>query len=442
MRRTWFSLVLAVLATGAWASGCSDDEPSGVAPDGGSGPEVSDAGADVSDAGDARRGCGDAKGAPPRMLLSMNNVATSELVAFDIEGRKVDGRYTYDSYIGLTSSMGTDPYLLQQEKDIVARLDAERPWEVVASWNVRGDDARDGGHPNASPNAIVVPSCDKGYVLRYNRNAIAVIDTNEIVEAGPPSSFLDLSSLLQADDGDGNVEPTAAVYVPSRGRIYALLANIDLGRVALDGYTALCASTSPTLVGIDAVTGQIVSLGGTGPGGSIALGGYNPILATGLHYDEASDRLLVMHAGCNVDDGGGVAGAITKRGVEEVDLATGQVRWLLSLDDRPFPSVFAFVDAQRAAISFFGQAFLWDPRSTSLGAEIPGGLDFFAAAGPDRFVGTRSTYLADGGRGPLELVSVPVEGGAVDAGAVITLGQDPFTDNSGFVSAVEVWPQP
>lgn len=449
--RKWAALALFAPALGAYAVGCGDDEVFRATDAGsfdvGPLPDVAQPGDSGGDGGPTGLGCGDSKGAPPRMLLSINNKTTSELAAFNLADKKVDGRFTYDSFIGLTSSMGSDPYLLQQEKDVVARLDPQKPWQVVSTWSVRGDDARDGGMPNANPASIVVPSCSKGYVLRYNRNKIAVIDTNKAADAGAPESFLDLSPLLQAGDKDGLVEMTAAVYAKSKNRIYVLLGNIDFTKIAADGFTALCADTKPTIVGIDATTGQLVSLGGTGPGGSIQLAGYNPPLGTPLWYDAARERLLVMHAGCNTDTGGGVAGPIERRRVEEVDLATGQVKTLLSLDDKGFPSGMLYVDGSRAALAFFGEAYFWNPAEPTLGPAIPGGFDLFAHDGKNNAVGVRATYLGDGGKGPIEVVSVPFPAAdageaGVDAAAVTKLGENPFTDNTGFTSGVEVWPHP
>jgi hypothetical protein len=447
MSRKWFAVALVAPLGALWAAGCGDDETL-LAPDAGyfdGGPTLEAGPNPTTDGGDAAvtPGCAaNAVGAPARLLLSMNNTSTSELVAFNVTDHTVDGRFTYPSRYGLSSSRGSDPYLLEQTSDIVAKLDAKRPWEVVSSWSVAGNDAVDGGMPNANPATVVVPDCTKGYVLRFNRNKIAVIDTTKAVEAGAPESFLDLAPLLQPNDKDGFVEMTSALYVPSKKRIYVLLGNIDLTKVATDGYTALCANTTPSIVAIDATTGQLVSLGGTAPGGGIALGGYNPPLGTPLWYDAARERLLVLSAGCNTDTGGGVAGAVTKRRIEEVDLATGQVKTLLSLDAQGFPAGMIFVDQTRAAVQFYGQAFLWNPSSTTLGPEIPGGLDFGAYDGKGSLFGARGTF--DGGVSTgVEIVSVPLgDGGAMDASAITRIGANPFTNNGGFMSGAELWPRP
>ncbi len=429
-----------------WVVGCGDDEVFRATDAGGfdSGGTFEAGPIPQTDGGapEAGPGCGSPAGSPQRLLLSMNNASTSELAAFNVAEKKVDGRYTYKGFIGLTSSLGSDPYLLEQATDVVARLDAKRPWEVLSTWNVAGDDRVDGGMANANPSAVIVPDCTKGYVLRFNRNKIAVIDTTKVADGGVPERFIDLAPLVQANDKDGFVEMTSALYVPSKKRIYVLLGNIDLTKVGLDGFTALCAETQPSIIAIDTTTGNLVSLGGTAPGGGIALGGYNPPLGTPLWYDAARDRLLVLEAGCNTDTGGGVAGPITKRRVEEVDLATRQVKTLLSLDNKGFPAGMIFVDGTRAEVSFFGQSFFWNPSATTLGGAIPGGLDYAAHDGKGNLVGARATYLGDGGAGPIEIVSVPFTDGGVDASSVKKLGENPFTNNTGFLSGAEMWPHP
>jgi len=442
------ALVLSAPVAGFFASGCGDDEEFRAA-DAGTfeGGTVLEAGPSPDrDGGDAAppSKCGNAAGAPQRLLLTMNNTTTSEVAAFNLADKKVDGRFLFGGRLGQTSSLGSDPYVVEQANDLVARMDAKKPWEPLATWSVVGDDKSDGGDPNAQPIAVVVPDCDKGYVLRFNRNKIAVIDTNKVADAGAAESYIDLSSLLQPGDGDGLVDMTSAYYVASKKRIYVLLGNYDRTTVAPPDYALICKSTKASIVAIDTTTGQLVSLGGTAPGGGIALENYNPVVGTPMAYDAARDRLLVFQGGCNTDAGGGAAGPMTKRAVEEVDLATGQVKTLVHLDDKGFPGSFVFVDGNRAALSFFfpNQAFFWDPSQTTLGAEIPGALDYVAHDGKGNIVGGRRSTV-DGGA-VVDILSVPFTSadGGVDAATVQTLGQNPFTTNSGFLGGAEVWPRP
>jgi hypothetical protein len=452
MSRKWFAVALVAPLGALWGAGCGDDETL-LAPDAGyfeGGPTPEAAPSPTPDGGDAAvtPGCAsNAVGAPARLLLSMNNASTSELVAFNIADKKVDGRYTYPGFIGLTSSQGAVPYLLEEAKDIVAKLDPQRPWEITSSWNLAGDDRKDGGAAFAEPVAVVVPDCTKGYVLRFNRNKIGVIDTASVAEGGAPTGFIDLGPLVQPGDPDGLVEMTGAVYVPSKKRIYVLLGNVDFTKFTAS-YDLLCSATKPSIIAIDTVTGQLANLGGTAPGGGIALGGYNPPLGASLAYDAARDRLLVLHGGCNQDQDGG-AGPIQQRRIEQVDLATGVVTTLLSLDDKDFPTGMLYIDGNRAAVTFaghvfgqLGRAYLWDPSAAGLGAEITGGLDYAAHDGKGNLVGVRATK--DGGAaGPFEIVSVPfTDAGVVDAASVTKLGENPFTDNTGLVSGAEIWPHP
>ncbi len=382
--------------------------------------------------------CGDAAGAPQRALLVQGLTKTSELAAVNLTTGAVDGRMSFESSYGVTWSAATNPYLLAQETDIVTRLDAREPWKADGTWNVRGNDAVDGGPENANPAAIVVPACGKAYVLRYNRNRIAIIDTTKPGSA--PTGYIDLAPYLHAEDADKSVEMTAAVYVASKKRVYVLVGNADLTRFKTIGFNTYlyCSNARPLVVAIDVDTDQLVSLGGTGPNGALVLDGYNPPLGSPFHYDAAFDRFLILHAGCNLELGDGGVGAITKRRVEELSLATGQTKVLLSLDDQPFPSSMAFQDATHAAIGFYGSAFFWDPSKTALGAAIPGGAmdGVLAADGKGNIIGPRSTFLGDGGTGPLELVRASFG----DGGSSVVM-QNPFSKPGGYVPSIEAWPR-
>jgi hypothetical protein len=447
-----FSLALVLSAPmfgvlGAVAAGCGDDAVFNNA-DAGSfeaGP-IPEAGPVVTpEAGDSSvpSTCGDPTGAPERLLLTING-GSSEVAAFNLGGKTVDGRFGFAGGTGQTFSFGTDPYVVEQGKDLVARMNAQRPWEAIATWNVAGDDRKDGG-PNAQPVAVVVPSCAKGYVLRFESNKIAVIDTTKAGEAGAPESYIDLSSLVQPNDTDGRVEMTSALYVPSKKLIYVLLGGWDKTKVATDGLSGLCADSKPSIIAIDPATDQVVSLGGTAPGGGIALPGYSPALGNALVYDAARDRMLVLNAGCNTDTGGGVAGPVTRRTLDEANLASKTSKTLLDLNALGFPGTLALLDGNRAALTFFfpNQAFFWDPAAPALGPEIPGALDYGAFDKNGNLVGGRRSTV-DGGA-LVEVLSVPYtsgDGGSVDASAVQTLGKNPFTANSGFIGGAEVWPRP
>jgi hypothetical protein len=397
-------------------------------------------------AGDARAETGTEAGpAPPRLLLSYNGSSNSELVALNIGTGAVDGRLVYPSKFGTTYARGSSPFLLEQATDIVARLDDREPWKIVSTWNVRGSDGKDGGTPYADPAAVLVSAGNKAYVLRFNRNQIFVIDPSETADGGAPKKTIDLSSLVQAGDTDGIVEPVAGVYVASRKRLYVLLDNVDLSKVASDGFTYLCSSLKSSILAIDTDTDAVVSAGGAGPGGSILINAHNTPLGVDLFYDGTKDSLLVLGAGCNVDTGGGVAGAVTRRIVEEVALGSGARSTRLDLNAQGFPGGFQVASPTLAFIGFFGALYAWDPRTTTLGAQIPGNLESFVWDGKGTMYGTRTVFGADGGS-TIEVVKtqLPIPDAGADAGPpVITIATDPFASpKGGFLNGAEIWPKP
>ena len=428
------SLVLA--PAGAMAAACGDDDNTIInGKDGGNDAALADTNQPpVDGGGDATVGprqCGDAGGAPLRVLVTIGGTSDGEMVAVNPQSKMVDGRLNIPgAFGGSVLTNNREPFVVAQEADTVLRLDPKEPWKSTASWNVKGDDAVDGGKKNANPSAIAVPACNKGYVLRFNRNKIAVIDTGEDVANGTPKSFIDLGSQVQVADTDGIVEMTSAIYVASKNRVYVLLGNVDLKKVATDGFSALCATSKPAILAIDPTTDQVV-------GNPIMLEGYNPPLGTPFWYDAAKERFLVLSAGCNLDDGSGGAGAISRRRIEEVDIATGTVKTLLDLNDQGFPGAFEYIDETHAAIAFFGQGYYWNPTTTTLGAEIPGGVDFLASAKTKLF-GARSS-MVDGGPGPVDIISSDLADGGIASPTLIM--SDPFTKR-GYMSSSSVWPKP
>lgn len=434
MKRILLSVALVAPLAAVWA--CTGDDDVMRPADAGVSPEAdgsSKVDAAVSDA-PSGRACGDSSGAPPRVLLIQGTAKGSELAAVNMQTNAVDGRLAFDGGYGTTSSLGTDPYLLDGVNDTVMRLDAREPWKSVASWNVRGDDGKDGGDPNANPVGVVQTSCNKAYVLRFNRNRIAIIDPSQ-PSGGVPIGTVDLAGLAQAGDTN-TVEMTSAVYVAAKKLVYVLLGNADLTRYDPVARALVCAAElKPSIIAIDVETDKVVSLGGTAPGGGIALEGYNPPLGSPLVYDAAGDRLLVLQGGCNEPKDGGAGPAVLRRRVEEVSLATGAVKTLLSLTANGFPSTFAYASAEHGALAFYFDGYHWDPRKTTLGPAITGGMDLIVNDGRGAFVGARQVYFDDGGTGPLQVVSVPVD----DAGPAIVT-ENPFSKPGGYVAGIEAWP--
>lgn len=444
MTRGWILVALAAPSAALFAmAGCGEDEIFAPTKDAGTveaGPVPDGSITPPADAGDAAapKSCTDVTGQPRRLLVTMNNASTSELVAFDLAAKTSSGAFTYPGFLGAATS-DTDPYVLGQSADVVYRMKGNEPWTPISSWNVAGDDKIEGGVPFADPVGMIVPYCKKGYVLRYTRNKILVVDTTQSADAGAPIGQIDLGSLVQTGDQDGFVEATSAVFVPSKKRVYVLLGNVDKKKITPQG-VAFCATTKPSIVAIDPETDQLVNLGGKGPGGGILLEGYNPSFGVRLDYDAALDRLVVLSSGCNLEETDGAPGAVNRRRVEEVQLATGTVRTLLSLDDKGYPSM-VYVDATRAAIGFFGSAFFWNPQENKLGAALPGAPDFMSYDGQGNIVGPRATFV-DGGPGPVEVVSVPLSSAGMPDASVQKLGELGFKDPTGFVGGSEVWPRP
>jgi len=438
MRKSWSSLTAllgVVLVVACDSSGTAPLLSDGGGADVGvvpfDGPTPFDAGAPIEAGGDA-----DAGVTPPsRLLLSYNGSASSELVAFGLQSHAVDGRLTYADPLGTAYVGATAPWLLEQSTDVVARLDAQEPWVVDSSWSVAMNDFTDAGYAQSysDPQAVLVGAGTKAYVLRYNRNLVGVLDTSSAVDGGVPIGSVDLSGEVQAA-GDGYVQPVAGVYVATQQRLYVLLANIDRLDVTADGFTLLCANTTPTVIAIDTTNDTLVDLNGP------AAGHGWPLLGPGaLAYDPATGtngRVLVLDAGCNVTDSDGGVGALVKREVESLDLATGTAQELLDLTSQAFPGGLTYVDAHHAFVQL-DTAYAWDPATTRLGAAIPNAPDAFVYDGAGNLLGLTAAFDADGGPAGYDVVSVTVA-----AGTVTKLGSNPFTLTGGFLGGVTLWPAP
>jgi hypothetical protein len=382
---------------------------------------------------------------PRRVLVTANDSKTSELIAVDVAKKAVDGRLTFPSKYATTDAHSSlFPFLLGEYDSIVGRLDAVDPWRVDSSWNVLLNDAIKGGLPYSDPVAVVVGGGGKAYVLRYNRNEIAVIQTSEMVDAGKAIGTIDLGSLLQKNDQDGTVEITAGVYVASKNRLYVVLENIDQYAVSATGYYDLCAGTVSTVVGIDTTTDKIVSLGGTGPGGAIALKGFNPV-PNGLAYDAAGDRILLFEEGCYAPVGDGGAGAKSKGGVEAVSLADNSTSVLVDVSsDFPaglgYPSGIAYVDEAHAVLGFDfvgSEVYAWNPTQDKLGPKIPNAPDSFTYDDAGNLLGAVTKTDEAGTCVSISIVSVDIA-----TGHSTELVNNPFTIPCGFIGGVDVWPHP
>jgi len=388
---------------------------------------------------------------PARLLVTVNDSKSSELVAIDLATGKVDGSLSFSGSLGTSYAYDQPyPFLLEQKSDVVARLDSTRPWKVDASWNVTLTDGVDGGYPYTDPVAAIVGGGGKAYVLRYDRNEIAVIDTTS--SDGGELGTIDLSSLVQKNDADGIVEMTAGMYVAGKNRLYVVLENIDEDAVSADGEFLYCVDTVSTIVGIDTTTDAIVSLGGTGPQGSIALKGYNPVPG-GFVYDKAGDRILLFEEGCYAmptsDAGDAGAGPRSKGGVEAVSLNDFASTILLDIssDFAPglgYPSGIAFADEADHTHAVLGfdftgsEVYRWDTTSPKLGASlVPNAPDVFVSDGAGHLLGT-VTAETDAGSST-KVVSVEI---ATGTSKTLNDGHELFSMPGGFIGGVDIWPQP
>lgn len=394
----------------------------------------SDAGPKADATGDATTDAGP-QGRPPWLLASVNYQTQSELIAYSIGAKDVDGRLTYAGGVGMTyiDSLGR-AWLLEQSTDRVVELDPLAPWKERASWDVHLGDAVDGGSPNADPVMVVPTSAGKAYVVRFNRNRIAVIDDTLVADASAPTKTIDLSSFLDPSDTDTSVDPVGAAVVD--GKLYVLLGNLDLNKVSPTGYFTICTATKPKVIVIDPATDTIGPVVDGGVAGGTELPGYNPNF-NGLWYDAPRHRLLALNGGCNPELGDGGKGALERREVDAIDVTTGVATKVLDLDAEGFPSAAVRASADEVILGFdFAGAKRWTVTSASLGAALPGSLAAFTIDKSGTVYGIQTTYLADGGSN-VDLVSLPNDGGAPNV-----LGPLPASQAGGFAGAIDFVPSP
>lgn len=434
------ALLATCLGTVALAVACGDDEAFEPVADGGGldGAFVPEPPLEAGPTPDAG-GDADAARGPARVLATFNGVSSSELVVLDRASGRVEGRLAFPGFLGTTYVTEEGPFLLEQAADVVARLDPAEPWKVTATYGVALQDRPDGGDGYANPSAVVVPAAGKAYVLRYTRNQIAVLDLAAGGDAAAPTKTIDLSAFVHAEDSDGVVEPTAATWVPELGKVFVLLGRVDRKKVVNNGFDILCTAAKPLLVAIDPRTDAVVPVTDAGAAGGLELPGYNSVV--GARMVRSGTKLFVLQAGCKADPGDGGL-ALGRRGVDEVDVATGAARTALDLGAAGFPSTLVDLGDGRAVVGFFGEARLWALGAPALGQAIPDAPEAFAFDRVAHLVGTRSTFFADGGAGPTEVIETPLatpDGGDAGDGGVRVLATSPSTLEGAFVGGVEIF---
>jgi hypothetical protein len=402
-----------------------------------------DAASDGNPSKDAGNKKGDAAGkdagAPTRhLLVTYDGTSPTTMFAWNLVTRTIDGKITTPDMQAISdTSNSIAPFLLNQTLDTIDRIDPST-WTVDGTWSVALPG--DSGGAYSDPYAVVVASESQVYAIRYESNSIDVFDITTPADGGKSKAAVDLRSLVQSHDTDGNVEATAAAYVASSKLLYVVLGNIDT--FATDDYMGsfdtICVQTTSSVIAIDTTTNTVVSLHGTAPGGGIALHGYDP---TSMVYDAAGSRLLIFEAGCNPapTSDGGAPGILQQRGVEEVDLKGNTSKILLDASNQGFPGNFVYVDPTHAVLGFIYPspvAFRWDPTSTSLGAMLPNAPQAFDYDGNGNLVGASVNY-GDGGATTTDLVST-----SLATGKRTTLKSNVIPLGSGYVGSVGVWPRP
>lgn len=377
----------------------------------------------------------DATPATVTRLLATQLATKGELIAVDPVKGTVDGRLKFTGFG--TAQGGGAPFLIESSTDTVAKLDPSKPWNVVSSWNVAGSDAFDGGESYADPVQVIAVAPNKAYVLRYNRDAIAIIDPSQSADGGAATAYIDLSALQQAGDGDGHVDMAGAIFDQTRKRLYVALANIDLHNVDPMGFFQICGATKSTLIAIDTTTDKLVDLGGGQPGGGVALSGQSPQLGLsgGMAYDASGDRILVESTGCNEPVGDGGMGPLSGRLIEAVSLKTNTTTTLLDLNAQDFPGQMLFVDTHTAFVQLgftpFAKVYRWDPSMTTLGTALAEAPDVFAwETASGSLIGARAVLLSDGGMAPNQIIRVTPSGDPPPPTQVIVNGA--FTEVGGY----------
>ena len=407
----------------------------GTKPDGGH-----DAATSKPEAGEVSEGGVALDAGPPRtVLVTYAGTAPTTVFAVNLDTNAIVGKVTSTDSDAITDTSNRyAPFLINQHDGNVVLINSTT-WTADGNWSVALP--VDGGVNGTDPVAVGVASESQVYVLRNTSNVIDVFDVTTPVDGGAPTTSIDLSSLVQPADEDGVVDPAAAVYVASSKRLYVVLENIDTYAVDdfMGSYDTICTQTISTVIAIDTTTNKVVSLNGSGPGGGIALAGFDPTSAV---YDAAGGRILLFEAGCNpaATSDGGAPGALKQRGVEAVDLTANTSKVLLDASTQGFPGNLVYIDPTHAVVGFTYPtyvAYSWDPTSATLGAALPNAPQLFDSDGNGNLVGASVNY-GDGGSATTDIVSMSIATGKVTTlqSNVIDLG------TGGYLSSVGVWPRP
>ncbi len=347
--------------TGAGDGASPGEGGSDAGSDGASGDAHPDSGA--SDGGDA----GDA-GPPAYALFVGTDYVNAELSVVALNPDSVAGRLSLDDQDSIPAASNALGFVLERAIGKVISLDPTRPWTARSTIDI--NDGPDAASYAADPHAIVVAAGDKAYVARYASNTLKVVD----VASGAVTGSVDLSAFVAADDTDGLVDVTDAVYDGASNRVYFLLQRInqfDYSGSAPD-YVNACLASHGEIVAVNAATDAVVSLSDASATGAIDLLGDNPAALTA---DLANGRILVTETGCYQNpDGGPDAGDVLRmgRGIEAVSLSAATPAWLYQTTDVQRLSGIIWVDGTHAYVNAGADWYAWDPTQTTLGAAVTG----------------------------------------------------------------------
>lgn len=444
MTRFLVAVVTLALGVGGVAMGCSDDDDGNTADAGGGDGSsldggrsdatfdagIGDGGATVTDAGDASD-ASDASTGTPWVLVTMSYADQSEMIVMSLDGGASPGRISYEGGLGMTDvdSFGR-PFVLQEIVDRVVAVDPAQPWIARGSWDVRLNDLADGGLSFADPVAVVASSANKAYVVRFNRNRIAVIDPTQQLDGAAPVSSIDLSSLQDPTDTDTSVDPLAAVF--ANGKLFVLLANLDFNKLPTVPTFALCTATSPKVVAIDPATDTVQPVAIGASAGGVQLPGYNSLVA-GMMYDAPRNRLLIVQSGCNPQLADAGPGALQQRQVDAVDLQTGTASKVLDLNADLVPTSITPLAGDEVVLGFaYSVARRWNVTTATLGPAVGSDLAAVTSSPKPQLFGARTRKMpldagADADAASTEvhdLVEVSLDGGATSVIGPIRTSRD------------------
>ncbi|MEZ4224359.1 MAG: hypothetical protein R3B13_25645 [Polyangiaceae bacterium] len=345
---------------GAGLAGASGSGGGAGTATGGAAGSSGDAATGGSDAGDA------AAGASALLVAGTDFFSETEVAWVDLATLKVLGRVTLSDGDAVPVASSGRGFVLSRTTSQVVTMDSSGNSDKTISVD-RAAISESGTAPT-NPSRLVATSTNSAWVTLYDANRIAKLD----LAAGSVSKTVDLSSYLDAGDGDGAVDVDNAVLDAVSGRLYFTVARIDRTTVAAPDFQLACPTTPALLMALDVATDAIVDLNGSDAGDGVALSLQNPV---DMVLDADGGRLVILHAGCFAAADAGKSRVAY--GVEAVPLGTLTPASLLSPTSGDFLSRLLLLASDSAVIDRFDTNFsefwsLWKPSNSSLGSDLSG----------------------------------------------------------------------